>query len=320
MDPPTANFSKADSAPVLWPQKKTPAGVLVARYECLACHAPMPGETCKACGGTERVRARRRNLRDRLGAGIESENRGIRTLTAMLLFPGELTVTHLAGQTRRYIGPAVITVIALLVFAVISMVGSLRPRPDRSLGIGNERTTEVVAGLPARQPVDLARQEPPGFFRDVAAAMDFVPVIWFPLAALMMIAVVAGLRAPERPDGEAAAVFTAHTMGWFVIWWAAGVPLLLLLLRFGFEGTAALQGVRQVRSLANGGLAGVSPLWNGARALVTTGAFHSLLLAGGLIPWVTLAWERTFRSGWPKAIAASLIVTAVPLLLLAPFG
>jgi hypothetical protein len=135
-----------------------------------------------------------------------------------------------------------------------------------------------------------------------------------------MVGAVAALRAPERRDGEAATVFTAHTMSWFVIWWAAGVPLLLLLLRLGFEGTAALQGVRKVRYLADGGLAGVSPAWNAARGMVTTGAFHSLLLACGLMPWVTLAWERTFRSGWPKALVAGLVVTAVPLLLLIPFG
>lgn len=319
MDPPAANFTKAESAPVLWPKRKTPVGVLVARFECARCHAAVTGETCGACGSGEKNRARRRLLRALVTAGLESDNRLARTVTALLLAPGELTVTHLAGQTRRYFGPAMVAAVALVLFAVISMTAGLRPRPDRALTIGSERTAEIASGLANRSPLNVAGEDAPGIVRDSAAMVNFVPIIWLLTAAMLVLGVVAALRAPVRRDSEAAMVFTAHAMGWFVLWWGVAVPLLLLLVRLGFEATAMAAGVQQVRYLTSGGIAGVSPAWNAARAIVTTGEFHSVLLALGIVPWLAKAWYRTFTRDWPKAVTAALVIAAIPLLLLAPF-
>jgi hypothetical protein len=223
-------------------------------------------------------------------------------------------------HVMRLLGPVGLIVAALLVFAVVSMVASLRPRPDRSLAIGNGRTTEVTSGVIERAAAEPGGQESFAVVSDVAAALDFLPVFWFPLTTLLVLGAVAGLRARQGLRSDAAVTFTAQTMAWFTLWWALGVPALLMVLRLGFEFVIDAQGVKQVSYLADGTLAGASAGWTAARAVVTTPAFHSALLTAGVLPWVVLAWQRLFQSGTARAIAAGVVVTAIPLLMLAPFA
>ncbi len=318
-DPPVANFAKAGSAQVLWPKPDTLAGAVAARAVCDGCGMLLTGGQCRTCDTGNTAQGVRHLFRRLTTTLLTSENRGVRTITALVIVPGELTVAHLAGQSRRYFGPAILAVLALLLFTLISMFGSLRPRPDRSIRIGTEQTADVVAGLRDRTPVDLARDEAPGLLRDMASALNFAPVLWLPLAGVLVLALVALLQAPHLGDGEAATVFTTYAMTWFVFWWGVGVPTLLLLLKLGFELTAATAGVQELRYLAAGGVAGVPTGWNPARAIVVSGEFHSLLLALGFAPWVAVAWQRTFARRWGYAVAVGLLISAIPILLLAPF-
>lgn len=285
------------------------------RLQCSDCNALSGGELCPSCGGTSAVRRKRRSLRDIVVAGITSPHRPVRTVTALVLVPGELTAAYRAGQTYRFVGPTLVSVAALIFFAAISLLGSVRPRPDRALLLGPNRTAEVAVGLVN----DTVLRMPP-FLRDVTRAVEFVPVLFLPLMGVLVFGVTVGMRVSARHDADAAMPFTAHVLSWFVLWWGLGVPALLLLLRAGFESAAMLAGVEQARYIDQGGLAGVPASWNAARTIVSTGAFHSMLLAVGLLPWVVLAWRRVFDASWPQAIIAGVLTTAIPLLLLVPFA
>jgi hypothetical protein len=319
MDPPVANFEKADSVQVLWPKPSTTAGAWAARMVCEQCGMLLTGGQCRTCRGDTAGRGPMRLLRRMVARLVRNEHRSVSTLATLVLVPGELTVAHLTGQTRRYAGTTIIAVLALVLFTVISMVGSLRPRPDRALGIGTEQTPEVIAGVRDRTPVDLARDEPPGLLRDLASTLSVVPVLWLPLASVLVLGLVALLLAPDLGDGEAATVFTTHAMSWFVLWWGVGVPVLLLLLKCVFESAAAPVGDGPLRYLAGGGVAGVPEGWNAARTIVISGEFHSLLLALGFTPWLAAAWRRTFATGRARSVVVALLISAIPLLLLTPF-
>jgi hypothetical protein len=130
---------------------------------------------------------------------------------------------------------------------------------------------------------------------------------------------VAVLLAPDLGDGEAATVFTTHAMGWFVLWWGVGVPVLLLLLKSVFESAAAPVGDGPLRYLTDGGVAGVPQGWNAARTIVISAEFHSFMLALGFTPWLAAAWRRTFAAGRARSTIVALLISAIPILLLTPF-
>lgn len=261
---------------------------------------------------------------DRWGHGIaallESNTRLVRTVAGLVLAPGELTAAYLVGQRRRYFNPSVIVTTALVLFAIVSAIGGLRPRPDRSLTIGTDRTAEVLTGLVAAAPVNQALDTPPDLLRDLATTMDYVPLLWFPLMVFGVLAVVAALRTFDRQDDKGEVVFAGHFAAWFVIWWGFAVPLLLLITRFGFEYSAAWNGVGRLRYLEHGQIDGLSPSWNALRAAIVSPAFHSWLVGIGLAPWAVIAYRRAFDASWLRAGIAGLLTAAVPLLLLSPFA
>ena len=304
------------ATPARWTKRRSVRSLLESRLQCADCTAPFGGARCYACGGTTAIRRQRRLVRDAITACITSRHRALRTLAALILAPGELTAAHSAGQSRRFIGPAVMSAVAVVVFAAISFAGSVRPRPDRVVTIGTGRTAAVTSGLVNRAPVDPADAGGQAFIREIAAAVDFVPVLFLPLMGVLVFAAVVGVRVSARRDADAALSFTAHTLSWFVLWWGAGVPSLLVLCRGGFQAAAAWAGVQH----ADGRLDGLPDGWIAARAVVTTGGFHSALLALGLLPWVTLAWRRAFDATWLQACVAGTLITAIPLLLLIPFA
>ena len=324
MDPPVANFERTESSSVLWPSKRTPAGAGITVQECARCRAPFSGDRCAACGHDTPITTRRvaqRNLAQKITAFfLESENRFLRTLGALILAPGELTADYLGGHRRRYFGPLSVVSVAALLFASLSFVGSLRPRPDRSLRIGTDRTEEVVAGLTTRALGSASFDAPRDLLHDAATAMNVIPLLWFPIMAFSVIAIIAALRITRRRDGPAEMIYAAHFCGWFVLWWGLAVPLLLLMTRFGFEYAAYLQGATGIRYVEDGQVAGLSQAWNALRSSVARPSFHTLLLGIGLVPWSILAYRRAFDERWPTAIVAGILVAAVPLLLLAPFA
>jgi Protein of unknown function (DUF3667) len=322
MDPPVANFEKSESASVLWPRRRTPTTPGMVVHECERCRSPFAGDKCESCGHTVSIAPRsvRRSLLQRaIGYVLDHDNRAVRTLGALVLAPGELTGDYLGGHRRRYFSPAVVASIAVVVLALTCTITGLRPRPDRSLKIGDDRTELFGAGLVDRQ-INGTMYEQPDAVRDTLQLFSRFPVLWIPLMLAGVVGVIAIVRITQRRDGPAEMVFAAHFSGVFVLWWAIGVPLLLLCMRWGFEYAAHLKGLTAVRYVEDGQVAGLSRMWNTMRAIVIAPAFHSALLAAGLVPWCAIAYRRAFEDSWPRAIIAGLLTVAVPIILLLPFA
>jgi Protein of unknown function (DUF3667) len=318
---PIANFEKAAEVPVLWPKRSPDSATSVLPQECARCGAPSNGDSCQRCGHETAVPAQLSNTWSHfIAAFLDSDSRPLRTIGALILAPGELTRAYLSGHRRRYVAPIFVITAALLLFAIVSAIGGLRPRPDRTLMIGTDRTAEVMPGLAERTPVNSGVDAPPDFVHDVATTMDYVPLLWFPLMTLGVLALVSCVTAFQRREEAAEVVFTAHFVSWFVLWWGIAVPLLLLLTKFSFEYSAAWDGVGRVRYLADGQIDGLSPTWNALHAAVVSPAFHSGLVALGIAPWAVIAWHRVFETTWPRAGIAGLLVAAVPIALLSPFA
>ncbi|MDZ7630892.1 MAG: DUF3667 domain-containing protein [Gemmatimonadaceae bacterium] len=323
MEAPVANFAKAERVPVLWPKRKKPVAVSALPQECARCGAAYDGDRCAACGNDTAVSARARRAgvwNDIVAAFLESDSRAVRTLGALALAPGELTAAFLGSQRRRYLSPLVVVGVTVLVFLLVSSVGSLRPRPDRTLTIGAERATEYPAGLTTPAATNLTVDAPPDLLRDVASTLDYLPMLWLPLMGFGVVAVVAAVRTFHRRNEHAEFVFASHFAAWFVLWWGVVIPLLLLVLKFGLEFAAAADGVGGVRLLDDGRIDGLSVAWNTLRRATIAPAFHSALVAVGIIPWAIVAYRRAFDSTWARAVGAGLLIAAVPLLLLAPFA
>lgn len=324
MDAPAANFAKAESGAVLWPTRKPAATTSVLPLECASCGGVIAsGDRCAACGHDTAVsaRTRRTGVWNTLAASfLESDSRVVRTMGALVLAPGELTNAHLGARHDRYLRPAVVAALTLVVFTIISGIASLRPRPDRALMIGAGQTVEYLAGLVNPAPVNLAIDAPPDLVRDIASTLDDIPLFWLLLTAFGVVAVLAAFGASRGRNDEAEVVFATHYIAWFVLWWGIAVPLLLLGLKFGLEYAAAWQGVGLARALADGRVAGVSSGWNTVRALTIAPGFHSTLLAIGLVPWGSAAYRRAFDASRPRALLAGLVLAGIPILLLLPFA
>ncbi len=323
MEPPAANFSKSGAGPVLWPKRKKSVAATVLPQECAKCRAPFDGDRCAHCDHDVAVSARAHRggvWNDVVAAFMESDTRAIRTMGALVLAPGELTSAFLGGRRRRYFGPSLVAIAALALFAVVSAFGGLRPRPDRVLTIGAEHTSEVPAGLADQAEVNLAVDAPPDLVRDVASALDYLPLLWLPLMAFGVIAVVAAVRTFDRRHDHVEMVFATHFAAWFVIWWGLVVPAALLLTRFGLEYAATVAGATRVHYLENGRIDGLSAAWNTIRSVTVSPGAHTTLLAVGLLPWAILAYRRAFDATWSRAAVAGGLVAGVPLLLLLPFA
>jgi hypothetical protein len=320
---PSADFATTGDRPLLWPRPKARATPSVLPQECAKCGAASRGDTCAACGHHTTVTARNAITgawHHFVAAFLDSDSRLLRTVGALILAPGELTSAFVAGTRRRYFGPMPVAGAALLLFAVASAIGGLRPRPDRALIIGAERTVEFTAGLADRAQINLAVDAAPDLIHDIASALDYVPVLWLPLMAFGVVAVVAVARTSRRRDDHVELAFAAHFAAWFTLWWGIAVPLLLLLSKIGFEYSAAWEGLNRVRYGEDGQIDGLSSTWNAMRAMVIAPGFHTALLALGLGPWTVGAYRRAFDSRWMRAAIAGVLITAIPLLLLAPFA
>lgn len=322
VEPPVANFEKSESASVLLPRRRTPTSPAIVVRECARCRTPFTAEACESCGHTESVapRVARLSLFQRTSSYLlDHDNRAVRTLAALVLAPGELTADYLRGHRRRYFNPAIVFGIAVVIIAVTCTMAGLRPRPDRFLSIGDDRTELFGAGLVDRQ-INGTMYEEPDMVRDTLQLFSAYPPLWVPFMLLGVVAVIAAVRITQRREGPAEMVFAAHFTAAFALWWALGVPLLLLLTRWGFEYAAHLNGLTSVRYIADGQVAGMSRFWNSARATVIAPGFHSALLAFGLVPWCAVAYRRAFEDSWTRAIVAGVLTVAVPLVLLLPFA
>jgi Protein of unknown function (DUF3667) len=320
---PAALFTKTEFGPLVWPSRRPARTPRSVREECPKCGTLFLGLTCTACGFEVAIpaRSRRSGLWHNLGTSfLDSNSRILRTIGATLFAPGELTDSYLGGQRQRYVGPFLLTMLALVIFAVASAMGSLRPRPDRSLAIGpDDRTTEFAAGLVHPVTVNLQVDAPPDLISNVATTMDYIPILWFPLMAFCVVGAVSALRSFQRRDDYSEMLFGVEFSCWFVIVWALAIPLTLLALKYGFELSAGWQGVTRVRYAMSGDIEGLSRQWNWLRNVTLTPAFHSLLIAVGLLPWAITAYRRVFDASWMQSVLAGLLVTAVPVLLLLPF-
>lgn len=325
MDPPAANFAvtQTDTGVLAWPstrQKGRPAKVRDTL--CTKCGGRFNGKICKGCGfdiNAERPEDAEGQWRGLNTAFLESDSRVVRTIGAFLFAPGDLTRAYLIRFRRRYIGPTTLVVVATLLWAVVSTMASIRPRPDRAIMVGAERTVEASPGLVALAHTAIDEEPAPNLMTDIAATLADIPVLWFPLMAAGVYGVVWALRYNKRKRDRSEVVFTAHFITWFVLLGALIVPLVLAMTKFGFEWSAASQGITRIRYTGAGDIDGLSQTWNDLRRFVITPGFHSSLMAIGLIPWAVVAWKRAFKTTWEKAIACGFAIALIPLLLLTPF-
>jgi hypothetical protein len=321
-EPPVANFGAADieAGAVLWPQQRSTRTPTAAREVCARCGSGFLEGKCDSCGYTVSIAARvsrRGRWQTVISAFIDSDSRLLRTLGALLLSPGELTAAYVAGDKRRYARPMVIGVMALIVFGLIGAVGGLRPRPDRALVIGADRTQEVVAGL-ADPNSGYSDDGPRTVSNTVLSSLEALPVLFLPAMGFTVFAIIGTARSFSKRETPWAAAFATHFGAWFVVWWGVAVPVMLLVLKFGFEYHAAMSGVTKVRYDIDQ-LEGVSAWWNLARAIVTSRAFHSSLLLIGLLPWACKAYRAAFGGPWWRAVLLGSIIAIVPLFMLIPF-
>jgi Protein of unknown function (DUF3667) len=322
-DAPAALFTKTEHGPLVWPSRRPSKTPRVTREECPRCQSLYVGPTCTACGfeAALPVRIRKSGMWHELGNSfLESDSRIIRTIGALAFVPGELTDAFLAGQRKRYLGPILLTAIALLIFGVASAFGSLRPRPDRALSIGAEHTALQAPGLSNPAAVNLQVDAQPDLISDMATTMDYIPVLWFALMLTCVCGTMSAMRSFQLKDDYAEWAFGAHFSAWFVVMWAVVVPIVLLAVKFGFELSAGWEGVTRIRYTESGDIEGLSRRWNTFRAITVSPYFHSALLATGLLPWAIVAYRRVFDSSWGVAVVVGVVITAIPILLLQPFN
>ena len=98
------------------------------RSPCLNCGEVMSGRFCAACGQREIVDAERglgHLLGDFFSELTSLESRTWRSLATLLLRPGELTRTWIAGARQRYLKPISVFLIANLMFFISPPVSDL---------------------------------------------------------------------------------------------------------------------------------------------------------------------------------------------------
>jgi hypothetical protein len=321
-EPPVAEFGRTDveAGAVLWPSQRASRTPIAPREVCAKCGGQFEDGKCESCGYAVSVAARvsrRGKWRTIVSAFVDSDSRLLRTIGALLLAPGELTVAFISGDRRRFCRPAYVGVMALLLFGAISFVGGLRPRPDRALVIGSERTQELVAGL-ADPNSGYSDDGPRTISNTVLSSLEGLPVLFLPLMGLTVFAIIGTSRSFSKRENPWAAALATHISAWFVVWWGVAVPIILLVLKFAFEYKAAMNGVTTVRYDIDQ-LEGVPAWWNLGRSIITSRAFHSLLLLSGLVPYTAIAYRWAFSAPWWRAILLGSLIAFVPIFMLFPF-
>lgn len=91
----------------------------VARWRCPNCEAVRESKFCKICGeqplGPHDLTFR--DLLTKFGQSVSSiDGKAVRTFRSLILKPGALTVAHIRGQRRTYIGPLKVFLIANAIF------------------------------------------------------------------------------------------------------------------------------------------------------------------------------------------------------------
>jgi hypothetical protein len=97
---------------------------------CRNCGAAADGAYCPACGQETRLAlpTARQFLKDAAGRYVALDGRTWRTLHALLLRPGFLTLEYFAGRRRRYLRPSrLFLVLSLAMFATIRVVVGVQP-------------------------------------------------------------------------------------------------------------------------------------------------------------------------------------------------
>ncbi|MFQ5608877.1 MAG: DUF3667 domain-containing protein, partial [Woeseiaceae bacterium] len=99
---------------------------------CLNCGAMLAGQYCGQCGqrATSRLISVWELLRDAFGDLLELDSRLWRTLTPLLLRPGQLTKDYLEGRRARYMPPFRMYLVLSLIFFVVAFFD---PRNELSI-------------------------------------------------------------------------------------------------------------------------------------------------------------------------------------------
>ena len=131
---------------------------------CRNCGSPAAGAYCPTCGQETKIElpTARVFLREAMGRYVALDGRLWRTLAALLLRPGFLTLEYFAGRRRRYIRPARLFLVLSLglfatirIFADVPVVDHLEPAaPPKTTGPAKdplsdaERSADGVIDLP----------------------------------------------------------------------------------------------------------------------------------------------------------------------------
>ena len=123
-------------ATLLTPSETTALPPLTAEADaCVSCGTALAGEWCHACG--ERVRtpeqlSLRHTVREFVDDVFDLDSRVVRSLRLLLFSPGFLTLEHIRGRRRPYLGPLrmYLTVFAVTIFATVLVPQSAPQQPN----------------------------------------------------------------------------------------------------------------------------------------------------------------------------------------------
>ncbi|HEX8904559.1 MAG TPA: DUF3667 domain-containing protein [Longimicrobiaceae bacterium] len=256
------------------------AGVPIADVAaCPSCGAAMQGDYCPKCGERrleEEHFSFRHFVREAGEEVFDLDSRALRSLRLLLFSPGTLTLEHLGGRRRRYLGPMRLF---LAVFALVLFTGTLVPRDDSARRKQREDAvdafvTQLVHNLAVRHGItDAAARD-----QLTDAAMQAESWLGVSIPLLFAVVLYACFRRRRRWYGEHL-VFATH---FATFNYAVGlVGILLAVVRPGMAVTVALACLTWVAMLYYLAVA-VRRVYGGGRGAAAAWAL-ALIIGFGIV-------------------------------------
>lgn len=118
-----------------------------AERTCSSCLAPVKGKFCHECGQKHRNHPPRffSFLGESIGTLFEADGPVPRTVSALLLHPGELSRAYYDGRLSQYVSPARVFIVSSAIYFLIS--NFLSTRSILFLHLDNVETADQIRGL-----------------------------------------------------------------------------------------------------------------------------------------------------------------------------
>lgn len=220
------------------PAEAAPAGAPA----CPSCASVFVGEYCHRCGERNPAaedRSLRHFFREAASDVVNVDSRVVRTARALLFQPGFLTLEHLAGRRKPYIGPlkTFIVVFAVTLFSAFLLEGIVVPGSAAQGGDDTlEPLVEQVVGSVARHQgvsVDVAERQLLDAIHDRLS--------WFAvLVPLLFGGVVHAVFRRHRPWFADNLVFATHFAAFHYMVVLLLLPLQLASMKLGTGAPVAL--------------------------------------------------------------------------------